>query len=171
MKNRNIYWRRWKIQETLYIRQWHLSPLQSRHLGTSHSSNCHQWPCHSFLNLIQVLKSFFLSKVILVLGKARSLRVLNLGSRGAESPGWFDVSQNSLHEAWCVSQVHCCDEAASHQLPIPVAFWIIWIVSAEECSSLMQNFMQIHWSTCLVILNETPTQYICSLNGVYHPPD
>ena len=26
-----------KIQETLYTGQWHLSPLQSRHLGTSHS--------------------------------------------------------------------------------------------------------------------------------------
>ena len=38
MKNRDIYWRRCKIQETLYIGQWHLSPLQSRHLGTSHSS-------------------------------------------------------------------------------------------------------------------------------------
>ena len=29
MKNRDIYWRRYKIQGTLYIGQWHLSPLQS----------------------------------------------------------------------------------------------------------------------------------------------
>ena len=35
---------------------------------------------------------FSLSKVILDLGKARSHRAPNLGSRGAESPGWFDVS-------------------------------------------------------------------------------
>ena len=43
MKNRNLYWRRYKIQELLYIGQWHLSPLQIRHLGTSHSSpNLHQ---------------------------------------------------------------------------------------------------------------------------------
>ena len=39
-----------------------------------------------------------------------------------------------------------------HQLPIAAAFWIIWIVSMEECSSLMQNLMQsllqIHCSTC-----------------------
>ena len=36
MKNRDIYWR-YKIQET-YIKQWCLRSLQSRHLGTSHSS-------------------------------------------------------------------------------------------------------------------------------------
>ena len=29
-------------------------------------------------------------------------------------------------------QVLCSDEAANHQLPIAVAFWIIWIASAEE---------------------------------------
>ena len=37
------------------------------------------------------------------------------------------------------------------------------------CSSLMQNLMQIHCSTCSVILNVTATQYTCSLNSVYHP--
>ena len=58
MKIRDIYWRRCKIQETLYIGQWRLSPLQNRHLGTSHSSpNCHQLPHHIFLNLIDNLKS------------------------------------------------------------------------------------------------------------------
>ena len=30
MKNRDIYWKQFKIQETLYIGQWNLSPLQSR---------------------------------------------------------------------------------------------------------------------------------------------
>ena len=29
MKNRDIYWKRYKIQETLYIGQWCLSPLRS----------------------------------------------------------------------------------------------------------------------------------------------
>ena len=38
MKNRDIYSRRYEIQETLYIGQWRLSPLQSSHLGTTHSS-------------------------------------------------------------------------------------------------------------------------------------
>ena len=63
----------------------------------------------------------------------------------------------------------CHDEAANHQLPIAVALWIILIVSVEESSSLMQNLIQIHCSTHSVILNETATQYTCSLNGIYHP--
>ena len=69
-----------------------------------------------------------------------------------------------MHECAC-----CRDKAASHHLPIAAAFWIIPIVSTEECSSLMQNLMQIHCSTGLVILKATPTQYICSLNSIYHP--
>ena len=42
-------------------------------------------------------------------------------------------------------------------------FWIIWIVSMEECSSLTQDLMWILCSTCSVILNATAT---CPLNGV-----
>ena len=38
------------------------------------------------------------SKVILVLGKAKSFRVPNQGCRGAESPGWFYVLPNN--SAW-----------------------------------------------------------------------
>ena len=39
------------------------------------------------------------SKVISVLGKARSFRVPNLGCWGVESPGRFDVSQKkTLHQ-------------------------------------------------------------------------
>ena len=82
-----------------------------------------------------------LSKVILVLGKARSCRVPNLGCSGAESPGWFNVvpknsARDMMHE-W----VHCRDKAASHQLPIAAAFWIAQIVSMKERSNLMQNLM------------------------------
>ena len=33
MENKDIYWRRHKIQETLYIGQWHLRPHQTKHLG------------------------------------------------------------------------------------------------------------------------------------------
>ena len=65
--------------------------------------------------------------------------------------------------------VHCCDEAANHQLPIAVAFWIIPIVSIMENSVLMQNLMQIRCSTPSVTLNVTATQYTCSLNSVHHP--
>ena len=60
---------------------------------------------------------------------------------------------------------HCHDEASNHQLPITVAFWIIWIVSAEEYSSLMQNLMQIHCSTGSVIVNATARQHTSSLKG------
>ena len=102
----DIYWRRYKIQKTLYTGQWCLSPLQSRHLGTSHSPpNHHHLPHHSFLNLTDGSEISSLSKVILVLRKARSRRALNLGCRVAEWPGWFDVSpknsvQDVMHELY-----------------------------------------------------------------------
>ena len=78
-------------EDTRYKKHWTkgqcwLSPLQSRHLGTSPSSpNCNQLPHRIFLNLINSLKS--LSEVILVLGKGRSHRARNLGWSGAESLG------------------------------------------------------------------------------------
>ena len=43
----------------------------------------------------------------------------------------------------------------------PKAFWIIQIVAAEDCSSLMQNLMQICCSTRSAILNVMATQYTC----------
>ena len=49
------------------------------------------------------------------------------------------------------------------------AFRTIQIVSIEECSSLMQNLMQIHCSTCSVILNVMATWYIRSLSDAYCP--
>ena len=99
-------------------------------------------------------------------GKNRSRREPN---KGAESPEWFDVlPKNSVpHKIYAPG--YCCVGAANHQWPIAVAFWIIWIVSVEECSSLMKNLMQIHCCTCSVILNVMATQYTYSLNGSYHP--
>ena len=38
-----------------------------------------------------------------------------------------------------------------------------------ECSSLMQNLMQIRWSAHSVILTVMATQYTCSLKDAYHP--
>ena len=66
-------------------------------------------------------------------------------------------------------QTSCCDKAANQQLPIAPAFWIIRIVSSEECSSLTQNLMHICCSTSSVIFNVTATQYTCLLNGIYRP--
>ena len=165
MKNRDIYWRRYKIQEALYTRQWCLSPLQSRYLGTSHSSpNLHQLPQCIFLNLIDGLKSLPFQRW--VLGKASSQTAPNLGCRRAESPGWFDVlPKNSTRDVMHEQAIYC-EEAANHWLPIAVAFWIAFL---EECPSLMQNLMQIHCSIHSVILNATATQYTCSLNGIYCP--
>ena len=66
----------------------------------------------------------------------------------------------------------CCrDEAANHQLPIAVAFWIIHIVAEEEYWSLMQTLRQIHCSTHSDILNVTATQYTCPLKASKAPPD
>ena len=65
---------------------------------------------------------------------------------------------------------HCPDKAASYQLPIATAFWVIWILPVEECSSLMQNLMWICCSTHSVILNAVATtQYTCLVNGIYCP--
>ena len=70
-------------------------------LGVSHSSpNHHQLPHCIFLNLIEI---FSLSKVILVLEKARSHRVPNLACKWAESPGWLMFCQKTVHETWCMS--------------------------------------------------------------------
>ena len=74
------------------------------------------------------------------------------------------TAQNVMHE-----QVYCCNEAANHQLPIAGAFWVIQVVSAEGCSSLTQNLMQLCCSAHSVILNTTATQYTCSLNSIYRP--
>ena len=82
MKNRDIYWRKYKIQKTLYTGQWHLSPLQSRHLESSHSSpRGHQLP-FTFSWISSTIWNLFLFKGDLVLGKARSCSVPNLGCRG-----------------------------------------------------------------------------------------
>ena len=103
-----------------------------------------------------------LSKVILVLGKARSCRAPNLRFSEAEPPGWFDVSPKTSARGVMRERPCCCDEATNHQLPRAAAFWIIWTVSLEECSCLMQNLIKIHCSTHPVILNTMATQYTCS---------
>ena len=60
-------------------------------------------------------------------------------------------SQPSLKHL-CHTFIHAALVASS-----PKAFWIIWIVSMEKRSSLMQNMMQIHCSTHSVILNVMAT--------------
>ena len=119
MKNRDIYWRRYKKQETPYIGQWCFSPLQSRHLETSHSSpNRHQLPSCIFLNLIPWSEISSLSKVILVLGKGRSHRAPNLGclGSGAELPVWFAVLKKIPQKTWSMSSAlwWSCPSSVTH---------------------------------------------------------
>ena len=80
-------------------------------------------------------------------------------SQGAKNGLWEGLSHLSdlmFHQktAWDVihEQTCCCDEAVS---------------SAADVKNV--NLMQIHRSTCSVILNVTATQYTCSLSGFYHP--
>ena len=108
------------------------------------------------------------SKVILVLGKAWSHRVQIWAVGGLSHLGDLMFHQKTAHDG-THEQAHSCDEAVNHQLPIAAAFWIIQIGSVEECLSLMPNLIQIHCSTCSVILNVTATQYTCSLNSISHP--
>ena len=164
MRNRHIYSRRYKAPERLYRGQWCLNTLQSRHLGTSHSSpNCYPLLHCIFQNII-----LSLSKVVLVFGKSKIHRAPNLGCRGLSHRG--DLLSHGKTARDVMQEWTCCrDEAASHQVPRAAAFWIIWIVSMEECSSLTQNLMRIHCSTCPVILYTMATQYACSLSVIYHP--
>ena len=102
--------------------------------------------------------------MILVLGKAGSHKMWNLGYRGAKLSGWFDVSPK-ISAGDLMPEGACChDEAANHQLPLAAQ-----IVSSEKCFMLMQNLKQIPCCTNSGILNVMSTQDAYSLNGVYHP--
>ena len=121
MKDRDIYWRRCKIQETLYVGQWHLSPLQNGHLGTSHCclspSSTVQNTAKSFVGIASAALLYFpeagrlseissLSKVFLVLGKARSCKTSNLCCRGLSHLGdlmlYKKTAQDMMHEWGCI---------------------------------------------------------------------
>ena len=61
-------------------------------------------------------------------------------------------------------RAHCRDEAANHQLPVA----IFTHLSSEECSSLMQYWMQICCSAGSVILNALATAHMLTQQGL-HP--
>ena len=185
MKNRDIYWRRYKVQETWYTGDTSVSFK----VGTSghHTAlpvslplfktpckifcwNCHQLPCRIFLNLIYGLKSLPFQRWFQFWEKPEVTGHQIWAVRGLSHLGDSMFCQKTLLKTWCVSgRECCCDEAANHQLPIASAFWVIQIVSRKECSNLTQNLMQILCPTLSGILNATATQYTCSLNSIYHP--
>ena len=162
-----------KIQDTktLYTGQWHLSPLQSKQLGTSQFSQLPSAALWYFPESHWQYEISSLSKVILVLGKARSHRAPNLGCRGCWIT-WVTIVLPKKSSAGDVMHevAHCCDEAVNHELPTAVAFWTIRIISTEECSSLKQNLMQIRCSSHSVILNAMATQYTCSQQHLVPTP-
>ena len=104
MKNRDIYWRH-NTQETLYIGQWNLRTLQSRTLGTSHSSpNCHQLPCRIFLNLIDGLKSLPFQRWFWFWKKPEVTRCQIWAVAGLSHLGELMFHRNTLQEMWCMSR-------------------------------------------------------------------
>ena len=141
MKNRDIFWRRYKIQETLYMGQWCLRPLQSRHLGITHSSPIISFSVQNtlqnpLLELPSAAPLYFLeshwwseisslSKVILVWGKARTCRAWNLSFSGAESFGLLDVSPKNSSWDMMHERAHCPDEVVNHHLPTAVAIFVV----------------------------------------------
>ena len=167
MKNIDIYWRRYKVQETLYLGQWHLSPLPSRYLGTSHSSpSCHQLPCHIFLNLIDGLKSLPFQRWFWKSQKSQGTKAGSSGGLSHLGNLMFCQKLCMRPDAWVgVLLWWSCQSPFAHSCSL----LNLQIVSAEEYSSLMQNLMRVRYSTHPVILNVTATQYICSLIGVYGP--
>ena len=114
----------------MYIGQWCLNPIQSRHFGTSHSS-----PNRHHIRRCPVIFSWISSMVWNLLpfdgnfsfGKSQKSQDTKSGLPGAESPGWFDVPPKNSAGDMMREQAHCGDEAANHQLPIAAAFWIIQV--------------------------------------------
>ena len=115
MKNRDVYWRRYKKHCTqdndtsVPFKVGTLGP----HTVFPITISC---PLY-FLESHGGSEISLLSKVILVLGKARSCRALNLGCMGAESPGWFDVSPKHCMrcDAWAsVSLWWSCQSPVAH---------------------------------------------------------
>ena len=118
MKNRDFYWRKYKIQDTLYIGQWHLSHLQSKHLGTSHSSPSRHQLLHRISpNLTDGLKSLPFQRWFYFWEQREVTGHQIWAVVGLSHLGDLMFCQNTLHEMWCMS----CDEAANHQLPITAA--------------------------------------------------
>ena len=141
MKNRDTYWRRYRIQETLNIGKWCLSPLPSRHLGTSQGSP------------------------IFVDSSPYMFNILGCSACCRPSSTWTTFNRfSTIFEAF-VPHFYCVTLIASPTK----ALWITQISSTKEHLILMQNSMQICCSTCSVSLNAMATQYTWSLNDAYCP--
>ena len=135
------------------------------------------WELTQFSQLPSAAPSYFpesywwskissLSKVILILGKAKSRRAPNLGYRGVESPRWFDVSPKNFARHW--EWAHwagtllwwSCQSAVAHSCSLlnhPNSFH-------RGMSKLNAKLDTDHCSTHSVILNVMVTQYTWLFN-------
>ena len=168
MKNRDIYWRRCKIQKTLYIAQWCLSLLQSRHLGPHTFSQLPSAALLYFSESHQQFEISSISKVVLFWGKARSHRAPLLGYRDAQSPWWFDICKKNCtrRDAWAGMLLWWnCQSPVAHScrfLNHPNSF----------CGGMFELHAKFDVDSllCSLILNVIATQYFVLTQGyLLHP--
>ena len=169
MKNRDIYWRRYQIQETLYIGQWHLSPLQSSTLGPHTVLPFAISSPIVFSWILSMVWNLFLFKGDFSFGKRQKLQGVKSGLSGAESPGWFDVfCWKTLHEMWCVSghvvvmklPVTSCPQLRPLNLPKSFRGGMFKLNTKFNAHSLF------YWLSRFECNNHTIHM---SLNGIYRP--
>ena len=117
-----MYWRRYKIQETLYIGQWHLGPLQSRHLGTSHSSPSQHQLLIVFSWISSMVWNLFPFKHDFSLGKSQKSQ----GTKSGLKWGWVTWVM------WCFTKKFC----TRGDVWVGVLWWSCRLPVAHSCSLL-----------------------------------
>ena len=148
MNNRDIYWRRYKIQETLYIGQCTSVPFKVSTLGP-HTVLPIAISCPAiFPKSHQWYEISSLSKVILVLGKARNHRAPHLGCREAQSPTLPNFVDCSLYMFNILRCPACCR---------PFRMWMTF-------SGF--SFSVDLWSICATLLFA-----LISLHGLWKPSE
>ena len=113
----------------------------SSSLGTSHSSaKLHHWLSPIFLNLTDGLKSLPFQKWFLVLGKARSRRMPNLGCRGCPVT-WV---------IWCLTKKFCMRRGAEWRIVVMklsiTRYPQLWPFFSYCISQLPNQTTQLTWS-------------------------
>ena len=139
----DIYWKRYKkhcIQDNGISVSFKVGTLGPHAVLPAASLLLYKTLQNSLLELPSAALSYFpeshqwseissLSKVILVLRKARNHKALNPGCKRAESPGWFDILPKNSARDMMHEQVCCCNEAANLLLPIALAIFVILHIS------------------------------------------
>ena len=160
MKNRDIYWGIYKIQETLYIGQWYLSPLQSRHLGTSHGSpNHHQLPYCIFLNLFDGLKSLPFQRWFSFGEKLEVSGHPMWTVAGLSYLGDMMFYPKTLYETWCMSR---CTVVT--KLPSPVAHSCGFL---NNLNSFCRGMFKLNAKLDAALLLYLLSHFECSSHKIY----